>query len=155
MTRTHTLPAFVRELLASPPRRGDGLNSWFFRTSRVLHPFLPRAEIIELLQVATYGEPLQPGEVKRAVERSAACAWRPGEPVQQGLQPPWPTVNAEQREAVIEAADGLDWWTLGRLASVRFEDNLPHTEEIIDLLFPKDPSFVAQRVQFGVCDPCA
>jgi hypothetical protein len=74
------MPAFVRELLASPPRRGDGLNNWFFRTARVLHPFLPREEIIELLQAATYGEPLQPGEIKRAVERSAASHGSPASP---------------------------------------------------------------------------
>ena len=32
------LPQFVRDLLASPPKRGEGLNLWLFRTARVLHP---------------------------------------------------------------------------------------------------------------------
>jgi hypothetical protein len=133
-----TMPAFVRELLASPPRRGNGLNNWFFRAARVLHPFLSREEITRLLQAATYGERIQPGEIKRAVERSAACAWVPGEPVQPVLRPTWPTVDAGQREAVLEAADGLGLVDLWEGSPVRFEDNLPHTEEIVDALFPGD-----------------
>jgi hypothetical protein len=76
---TQELPRFVRDMLASPARRGDGLNNWFFRMARVLHPFRSPQEITELLRAATHGEPLQPNEIKRAVERSAACAWKPGE----------------------------------------------------------------------------
>ncbi|PYJ75693.1 MAG: hypothetical protein DME69_14495 [Verrucomicrobia bacterium] len=29
--QNHPLPRSVRDLLASPPRRGDGLNSWLYR----------------------------------------------------------------------------------------------------------------------------
>jgi len=47
------LPQFVHGLLASPPRRGEGLNNWFFRVSRVLHPFRDPIEIIELLRRST------------------------------------------------------------------------------------------------------
>ena len=47
------LPQFVRDLFASPPKRGDGLNLWFFRVARVLHPFREQDEIINLLQAAT------------------------------------------------------------------------------------------------------
>ena len=47
------LPQFVRDLLASPPRRGQGLNLWFYRVARVLHPYRDSAEIIELLEAAT------------------------------------------------------------------------------------------------------
>ena len=54
-----TLPQFVRDLLASPPRRGDGLNLWFYRVARVLHPYRDSAEIIELLRGATAGEPVK------------------------------------------------------------------------------------------------
>lgn len=43
------LPQFVRDLLASSPKRGEGLNLWLFRTARVLHPFRPAAEITRLL----------------------------------------------------------------------------------------------------------
>ena len=72
-------PQFVRDLLASPPQRGDGLNLWFYRVARVLHPYRDSAEIIELLRAATAGEPIKPGEIERAVERSKATAWKPGQ----------------------------------------------------------------------------
>ena len=50
-----TLPQFVRDLLASPPRRGEGLNLWFYRIARVLHPYRDSAEIIELLASGNSG----------------------------------------------------------------------------------------------------
>ena len=59
MTRNPpTLPQFVRDLLASPPLRGGGLNNWFYRVARVLHPFRDDGDIIELLRAATAGEPV-------------------------------------------------------------------------------------------------
>ena len=71
------LPQFVRDLLASPPQRGGGLNSWFYRVARVLHPYRTPAEIIATLTAATAGEPVKPGEIERAVGNSAAAAWKP------------------------------------------------------------------------------
>ena len=76
--RAPVLPQFVRDLLASPPQRGGGLNLWFYRTSRVLHPYRDPNEIIELLRAATNGEPVKHGEIERAVDRSKATAWKPG-----------------------------------------------------------------------------
>jgi hypothetical protein len=73
-----TLPQFVRDLLASPPRRGGGLNNWLYRVARVLHPYRDSPEIVELLRAATAGEPIKPGEIERAVDRSKATAWKPG-----------------------------------------------------------------------------
>jgi hypothetical protein len=55
---TITLPQFIRDLLASPPRRGEGLNLWFYRVARVLHPYRDAGEIVELLRAATAGEPV-------------------------------------------------------------------------------------------------
>ena len=69
MRHTAMLPTFVRDLLASPPRRGEGLNHWLFRVARVLHRFRDHVEIIELLRAAISGEPIRPGEIERAVER--------------------------------------------------------------------------------------
>jgi hypothetical protein len=135
------LPQFVRDLLASPPRRSEGLNLWLYRVARVLHPFRDSAEIIELLRAATDGEPIKHGEIERAVERSKARAWKPGQagkPVQASA---WPKVNAEQREAVITSGSGLvDLW---ETSPVRFENNRSHTEEIINALFPGDPLLCA------------
>jgi hypothetical protein len=139
-----TLPVFVRDLLASPPRRGGGLNNWFYRVARVLHPYRDSAEIIELLKAATAGEPVKHGEIERAVQRSKATAWKPGQAPQNLRQgSSWPKVNAEQREAVIESGGGLvDLWETSPL---RFHDNDSHTEELIDALFPGNPLLCAGR----------
>lgn len=133
-----TLPQFVRDLLASPPPRGEGLNLWLFRVARVLHPYRDSAEIVELLRAVTAGEPLRHGEIERAVARSKATARMPGQPRQNATQvPAWPKTNTEKREAVIASGGGLvDLW---EASPVRFEDNEPLTEEIIDALFPGDP----------------
>ena len=45
---TEDLAVFVRDLLRVPPKRGDGLNIWFYRTARYLHAFRTHDEIIAL-----------------------------------------------------------------------------------------------------------
>jgi hypothetical protein len=107
--------------LASPPKRGGGLNNWFYRVARVLHPFRESAEIIELLRAATAGEPIKPGEIERAVERSKAAASKRGQASQNALNTfAWAKVNAEQREAVI--ASGLGLVDLWEMSPERFAD---------------------------------
>lgn len=142
-TTNRNLPQFVRDLLASPPKRGGGLNNWFYRVARVLHPYRADDEISLLLQAATAGERIKPGEIERAVERSRATAWRPGQPAVGVTAPAWPAVNQEQREAVIHTGEGLvDLW---EVSPVRLEDNDGHTEEIIDRLFPGNPLLCVGR----------
>jgi hypothetical protein len=138
------LPQFVRDLLASPPVRGQGLNLWLYRVARLLHPYREPAEIIELLFAATDGEQVKQGEIERAVERSKATAWVPGSPRNVRQAPPWPKVNVEQREAIIASVDAelADLW---EVSPVRITDNKSHTEEIIDTLFPGDPLLCAGR----------
>jgi len=137
------LPQFVRDLLASPPQRGGGLNLWLFKTARVLHPYRPPGEIVQLLAAITAGEPIKPGEIERAVERSAAVAWQPGQHVAITRAPAWPHVNVEQREAVIATGAGLvDLW---EASPVRFTDSDSHAEEIIDRLFPGNPLLCAGK----------
>jgi hypothetical protein len=147
-----SLPLFVRDLLAAPPKRGEGLNLWLFKVARVLHPYRPRCEIVKLLAAATAGEPVKPGEIERAVERSAPVAWRPGQRVAITRAPAWPPVNQEQREAVI--ATGLDLVDLWEVSPVRFEDNASHAEEVIDVLFPGNPLLCVgqSNSQFATCD---
>ena len=53
-------------------------------------------------------------------------------------RPAWPTVNAEQREAVI-AATGMGLADLWEVSPLRFEDNGSHTEKIVDVLFLGNP----------------
>jgi hypothetical protein len=131
------LPRFVRDMLSSPPRRGGGLNLWFYRMARVLHAFRSADEIVALLQAATAGELVKHGEIERAVERSHETAWQPGQSSAPILVPKWPAVNREQREAIVDVGGGLvDIW---EASQVRLEDNDPRTEEIIDQVFPGNP----------------
>jgi len=147
MTRdAATLPQFIRDLLAAAPRRGEGLNLWFYRAARVLHPYRDATEIVELLRAATAGEVVKHGEIERAVGRSKATAWMPGQAPQNTSQASaWPKVSVEQREAVIASGAGLvDLW---ETSPVRLEDNKSHTEEIIEALFPGNPLLCAGRTK--------
>lgn len=132
------LPRFVRDLLSAPPRRGEGLHNWLFRTARVLHAFRSRQEIIDLLRCATAGEPVKAGEIESAVDDSAGCAWRPGHAAPPLAKPSlWPELNRAKRDEIIEKGAGLaDLWELSPCPRVEADSQ---TEEIIDALFPGDP----------------
>jgi hypothetical protein len=130
------LPQFVRDLLSSPPKRGQGLNNWLFRIARVLHPYRERSEIVTLLRAATTGESLKAGEIERAVDNSASVAWQPGQhptPCPQA----WPKIIQEKRKALIASTGGLA--DLRENSPIHYKDAEPHTEEIIDRLFPGNP----------------
>ena len=148
-TREGKLPQFVKDLLASPPPRGAGLNLWLFRVARVLHPYRNDAEIIQLLASAVAGEPLQTGEIERAVERSRDCAWTPGTPITAPKEPKWPAVNQGNWEAVIRD-NGLlvDLW---EASPHRFEDGESHTEWLIDKLFPENPLLCVGKSSSQFC----
>ncbi|MGA2029024.1 MAG: hypothetical protein ABSG87_03015 [Verrucomicrobiota bacterium] len=135
-----TLPPFIDEMLAAPPRAGEGVHNWLFRVARQLHAHLPAGEIVNLLEsrVANCGRAVSRAEIISAVQNSLPSAWqRKGiaGPVQSTAK--WPKVNQEQREAVVRDDGGLaDLWELSR---TRIEDNAQHTEEIMDKLFPGNP----------------
>ena len=72
-----------------------------------------------------------------AVERSRAAAWTPGESNHVSSTPPWPSINLEQRAAILQEGAGLvDLW---EASPIRIDENKPRTKEIIDVLFPGDP----------------
>jgi len=140
------LPAFLYKILTAPPRAGSGVHNWLFRVARQLHAHLPAPEIVSLLEsrVANCGRFVPRSEIISAVQNSLPCAWQPGSQSQWiHSKPKWPSVNQEQREAVITSGAGLvDLW---EILPVRFEDNKQHTEEIIDAIFPGDPLLCAGR----------
>jgi hypothetical protein len=135
-----TLPRFIEEMLTAPPRAGEGVHNYLYRVSRQLHAHLPAVEIIALLEnrVKDCGRHVSRKEITDAVQAAMLTAWQPNgnaAPVQSVSK--WPSVNKEQREAIIRDGGGLaDLWEASR---VRLEDNDPHTEEIIDQLFPGNP----------------
>jgi hypothetical protein len=134
-----TLPPFIDEMLAAPPRAGEGVHNYLFRVARQLHAHLPAVEIVALLEsrVQGCGRHVSRKEIEDAVKNALACAWQPSgnaAPVQSAAK--WPGVNLEQRAAILRDNGGLaDLWDESK---PRIEDNRQHTEEIIDRLFPAD-----------------
>jgi hypothetical protein len=147
--RLTELPRFIRDLVGSPPRAGEGVNLYLYRVARVLHPYRSECEIADILRAATAncGRVVTEKEIRRAVENSKAAAWVPGEPLQPVLSPPWPALNVEQREAVI-AATGVGLVDLWEMSPVRFEDNDSHCEETLDTLFPGNPLLCSGKSSF-------
>jgi hypothetical protein len=137
---TRELPNFIQDLLAAPPRAGEGVHAWFFRVARQLHAHFRPQEIFNLLKerVQNCGRHVSDSEIWDAIKNSLPCAWQPNgnaAPVQSAKK--WPDVNKEQREAIVRDNGGLaDLWELSRPC---IEDNAQHTEEIVDKLFPGNP----------------
>lgn len=144
--KNRRLPRDIRDLLDSPPQRGDGLNNWFFRLARVLHPYRTPAAIVRLLAAATAGEPVKPGEIERAVKNSGATAWHPGQRLAPARVRAWPAVNRERREAITGTGYGLA--DLRKASPVRFEDSESHAEQIVDALFPGNPLLCVGRSSY-------
>ena len=135
-----TLPPFIVEMLAAPPRAGEGVHLWLFRLARQLHAHLPAVAIIALLEsrVQGCGRHVSRKEITDAVQNALACAWQPGGGVAPGSHAAkWPGVNTEQREAIVRAGGGLA--VLWELSCPRYEDAAQYTEAIIDRLFPGNP----------------
>ena len=140
MTSTRPLPGWLQAALTAPPRAGEGVHAWLFRVARQLHAHMPASEIVRSLetQTAQCGRHVPRSEIVSAVKNALACAWQPtGKAAPAQAVRKWPSVNGEQREAVIHAGGGLaDLW---EASPVRIEDNDPRTEGIIDRLFPDNP----------------
>lgn len=139
---TKALPQFVRDLVGSPPRAGDGLHVWLFRVARQLHAhYADKGEMAALLVAATAGcgRAVSRREIEEAINNSATCAWQPaaGASISTPRPPAWPKQNQEQIEAVVRGHGGLaDLW---EASPIRIEDNAAHTEWIIARLFPGNP----------------
>lgn len=137
---TRDLPPFGQDMLAAPPRAGEGVHPWLFRVARQLHAQLPAPAIVALLEsrVANCGRLVPRHEITSAVQQALPCAWQPrGRVLPKRRVSRWPAVDREQREAIIRDGGGLaDLW---ELSPIRIEDNQPRTEEVIDRLFPGNP----------------
>jgi hypothetical protein len=130
------LPCWAADIIASPPRSGAGFHNWLYRAAHALRKCgRDENDISAILENAatTCGRHVPTREIQDAVKNSRLNAFRPT-----GAQRrPWPGVNREQREAIVVSSIGLvDLW---ETSPVRFEDKAPHTEQIIDTLFPGDP----------------
>ena len=131
-----TLPQWAADILTTPPRSGEGFHLWLFRAARALWKCgRDENDIREILEnaAATCGRCVSLREIEDAVRNSRKGAFQPASAQRRA----WPSVNAEQREAVIATGFGVvDLWGI---SPIRFEDSAMHTEEIIDALFPGNP----------------
>ena len=81
--------------------------------------------------------PNPPNEIVSAIRKAYSEKFTGSGATYFKQEPKWPSVNLEQREAIIRDNGGLaDLW---ELSPVRIEDNGRHAEEIIDRLFPGNP----------------
>ena len=136
MNAAQPLPQWAADILATPPRSGEGFHNWLFRAARALwNCGRDENDIRAYLASAaeTCGRRVAGGEIDDAVRNSRAEVFEPSS----ARRHPWPAVNKEPRAAVISSGYGLvDLW---ERSPVRWEDNTPHTEEIIDGLSPGNP----------------
>jgi len=141
-SQTNELPRFILDLLAAGKRAGDGVHVWLFAMARQLWPHRERAEIIALLAatVADCGRHVPLSEIEATVDKAKDCAWRPGRNGFLNSPAParvWPDLNTKARAEIVADGGGLvDLW---EASPVRIESNEPHTEEIVDALFPGNP----------------
>jgi hypothetical protein len=136
------LPSWLRDMIANPPIAGDGVHNWLYRVSRHLHAHFPAVEIVKLIEsaVANCGRHVRTTEIVSAVQSSLSTAWQPhGAPSPKSQTPArkWPDKNLRSIEEICTNGAGLVG--LWEASPVRFEDFEPHTEEIIDRMFPGNP----------------
>ena len=130
------LPRWAADIIGNPPRSGEGFHLWLFRAARALWKCgRDEYEIRAILENAatSCGRCVTEHEIEDALRNSHTTAFQST----RFLRQRWPSVNVEQRDAIITDGEGLvDLW---EISPIRFEDNAPHTEDIIDQLFPRNP----------------
>jgi hypothetical protein len=147
--KTAPLPDWLTALLADVAPAGQGVHTWLYRCARQLHSRFPAPEIVRLLadHVANCGRAVSRKEIEEAVTNSVRCAWQPRGPTAGAAAPAvrkWPEPDLAQIEALAQTAGLAELWECSPL---RIEDNEPHTEQIIDALFPGDPLICAGKSQ--------
>jgi hypothetical protein len=173
MTAYEPLPAFLRDLIASFPRAGDGVNLYLFKLARYLHALRTEDEIFALLRAASEGcgRPVDDKEIRRAIQNSKPVAWQPGAKGQRfelsPRRPAYPPRQYARIDELVRKGAGLyDLWETSPLRlegpspselpadtevpedpwqvhTVSREPMGPYTETIIDTLFPANPLLCA------------
>ncbi len=137
MTTIKLLPG-VQDFLCRCPKSGEGVHRWIFSAALTLHRArVPESEMAGLIFNATKncGRDVSSQEIKDAIVNSGRYL-RDGIPAERRT-PKWPTQNLEQIEAITRDGIGLDG--LREISPAKWSDSKPHTEEVIDLLFPGNP----------------
>src|ERR1051326_5891285 len=131
------LPAWTKGLVLSCPRKGKGVHQWLFIQALKLYgSSLDPAQLAQLLREATAncGREVTDREIEDAIQNSQRIAG--GAPAVR-LAPRWPQRNEKQIATV--AANGPDLAGLESSSSVHWSGGQPHTEKVVDALFPGNP----------------
>jgi len=118
------------------------VHDWLFVTALKLHRFFPeKAELGELLAEATAncGRDVPDREIEAAIMNSQSIA--EGTAPKVPHRAAWPERNEELINATVRNGPGLE--ALQASSPMRWNDEDPHTEEIIDALFPGNPLLCA------------
>jgi hypothetical protein len=121
------------------PEAGQGVHRWCLEAAwQCRFSNIAPAEAVAVLHSMITRRPQPANEIESAVALAyGAPMVSHGAPATFHRRRKWPAFNAEQREAVIATGGGLhDLW---ECSPCRFEDGEPHTEQILDALFPNDP----------------
>jgi hypothetical protein len=118
------------------PKTGAGVHNWLFRAAGTLHRLdLPAVEITRLLASATTGcgREVPADEVTEAVNNSSS---EKGAASQNDFRR-WPLPNEEKIKAITTKGPPLA--DLEALSPHKFVGDGPHSEEVIEALYPGNP----------------
>jgi hypothetical protein len=136
------LPQFLRDVISSPPRHGEGVHQWLFKIARQLHAHRSEADIHDLLSAAVdgCGRHVPASEITEAVEAARGCAWRPtgGSGTPSKSAPKWPAQDKEGIERTA-ASDPNALDKLRDSSPVKVSPGLHDSECLLERLFPGNP----------------
>ena len=132
-----TLPDRVRRVLAGLPFKG--IHRWLFHAACVCteETGLDDLQIIDLLHTATRGarRRVSRREIMSALaDARRKCGRYAGRPPAAVFTKSWPDMDRSAIAAITKNGPMLvDLW---ESSPVRFDDDVSHTEEVVDALFP-------------------
>lgn len=142
----HALPPWLNHRLKNPPQEGGGFHSWLFATACALkkwrcdrHIYHTLLKVSERIRCTT-PEVQREREVREAVANAtgqrlgaASSALQPGRPVRRSK---WPQQNVREIIKIISMGDRIV--DLEQASPVEVRPCTLSTEDVIDLVFPKD-----------------
>jgi hypothetical protein len=137
------LPRWTEELLANCPGTGKGVHRFLFRAALSLHRHCAdKEEIAQLLSQATNGcgREVPAREIDDAIRDSQRVIDEEATGAPK-LFHRWPSRNEELIQSIVSGGPKLV--DLQASSPVRWNDDKPHTEEVIDKLFPGNPLLCA------------